>query len=290
MIRFFFNAKSDNLAVIINLNKANQFDKNPLFPICLKWNCVMKSISEFSLPHISLPLKSLFTGYIMVVGLGLLMAGGQILLTHGMADGKFGVSVDDIVYSYYGNRTGSKLETKLGGSMKDKASPEERLTLIKWAREGAKTEEWEPKIQPIVMQKCAMCHANIPSLTNITKLEVMQKVAEIDKGADITSLTRVSHIHLFGISFIFFFVGYIFSMAVGFKPWVKGVIIFIPFAFLVVDVASWWLTKINPQFAWFVIIGGFGYSIAATIMLFTSLYQMWIMPYRKGFSSQVIDE
>jgi hypothetical protein len=108
----------------------------------------------------------------------------------------------------------------------------------------------------------------------------MKDIAKVDEGADITSLTRVSHIHLFGISFIFFFVGYIFSMAVGFNRWVKAVIIFIPFAFLVVDIASWWLTKMNPQFAWFVIIGGFGYSIAATIMLFTSLYQMWVMPWR----------
>jgi hypothetical protein len=50
------------------------------------------------------------------------MAGAQIILTHGMADGKLGVSVDDIVYSYYGNRSGSKLEAKLNGSMKDKAN------------------------------------------------------------------------------------------------------------------------------------------------------------------------
>ena len=35
------------------------------------------------------------------------------------------------------------------------------------------------------------------------------------EGATITSLTRVSHIHLFGISFIFFFIGLIFSFAVG---------------------------------------------------------------------------
>ncbi|MGE4500176.1 MAG: elongation factor-1 alpha [Hydrogenovibrio sp.] len=239
----------------------------------------MNATRNWSLPELSIPLKALFTGYIMVVGLGLLMAGGQILLTHGMADGKFGVSVDDIVYSYYGNRTGSKLESKLNGSMKDKATPEERMTLIKWARDGAKESEWEPIVQPIVMQKCAMCHAHIKSLPNVTQFDTMKGIAKVDEGADITSLTRVSHIHLFGISFIFFFVGYIFSMAVGFNRWVKAVIIFIPFAFLVVDIASWWLTKMNPQFAWFVIIGGFGYSIAATIMLFTSLYQMWVMPW-----------
>jgi len=227
-----------------------------------------------------LPIKVLFTGYIFVVGLGLMMAGAQIMLTHGMADGKFGLSVDDIVYSYYGNRTGSKLESKLNGSMKDKATPEENLTLIKWARTGADEAQWKSTIKPIVDAKCAMCHANIPTLPNVTQYDVIHEIAQVDQGAEIGSLTRVSHIHLFGISFIFFFIGLIFSMAVGFKPWIKATIIFVPFAFLVLDIASWWLTKMNPNFAYFVIVGGFGYSLAASIMLFTSLYQMWIMPLR----------
>ena len=58
------------------------------------------------------------------------------------------------------------------------------------------------------------------------------------------------------------------------------------FAFLIVDVSAWWLTRIDPGFAWMVIIGGFGYSLASAIMLSTSLYQMWIMPWR----GQVSDE
>lgn len=246
----------------------------------------MKESSWLNLPSLSLSVKALFTGYIFVVGLGLMMAGGQIMLTHGMADGKFGLSIDDIVYSYYGNREGSKLEAKLNGSMKDKATPEENLTMIKWARTGASEEEWHSTIKPIVEAKCAMCHANIPTLPNVSKLEDMKLMVEVDHGAEVESLTRVSHIHLFGISFIFFFVGLIFSMAVGFKPWVKALIIFTPFAFLIIDIAAWWLTKMNPAFAYFVIIGGFGYSIASAIMLFTSLYQMWIMPLKGQTSDE----
>lgn len=248
----------------------------------------MKESSWLNLPSLSLSVKALFTGYILVTGLGLMMAGVQIMLTHGMADGKFGLSVNDIVYSYYGNREGSKLESKLNGSMKDKATPEENLTMIKWAREGAPKEQWEPMIKPIVMAKCAMCHTgmHMSSLPNLTNYTIMKEVAYIDEGAEIGALTRVSHIHLFGIAFIFFFIGLIFSMAVGFKKWVKALLIIVPFAFLILDVASWWLTKINPGFAYLVIIGGFGYSLAAAVMLFTSLYQMWIMPLRGQFSDE----
>lgn len=248
----------------------------------------MKEPSWLNLPSLSLSIKALFTGYILVVGLGLIMAGVQIMLTHGMADGKLGLSVDDIVYSYYGNREGSKLESKLHGSMKDKASPEENLTMIKWVRDGSPEAEWEPTIRPIVEAKCAMCHTgmHMSSLPNLTNYTAMKEVAYIDQGPGITTLSRVSHVHLFGIAFIFFFMGLIFSMAVGFKTWVKSLLIFVPFAFLILDVAAWWLTKMNPGFAYLVIIGGFGYSLAAAVMLFTSLYQMWIMPLRGQMSDE----
>lgn len=247
----------------------------------------MQDIQRFTLANLSLPTRMLFTGYLLAIGLGLLMAGAQIMMTHGMADGKFGLSVDDIVYSYHGNHDGpnaSKLEAKLFGSMKDNAPPEVRLALVKWADAGAPADEWESKIKPLVNEYCAPCHANIPGLANITDKKVMDQMTKRDEGIPISSLIRVSHIHLFGVSFIFFFVGWIFTYATGFSPVTKAVLIVAPFAFLIADVASWWLTKMNPNFAWLVIIGGFGYSLASTIMIFTSLYQMWIMPLRQSKS------
>lgn len=81
-----------------------------------------------------MPVKSLFTGYLLVVGLGLMMAGAQVMLTHGMADGKVGLSVDDVVYSYHGKGTGTKLGSKLNGSMKMNAPEKVREEMIQWAR------------------------------------------------------------------------------------------------------------------------------------------------------------
>jgi len=240
------------------------------------------TLGWLNLTRFSLSVKTLFTGYLLVTGVGLLMAGLQILLTHGMADGKFGLSVDDIVYSYYGNRTGSKLEKALNGPMKDNASPQERLEIIKWVRHGASKTVWKQKIEPIMKARCAVCHANMPTLPNVTRYDVAKRLAAVDMGASISQLTRVSHIHLFGISFIFMLVGFIFSFAFGIKRWLKSLLILTPFAFLIVDVASWWLTKYDPVFAWLTIIGGFAYSLASTIMIFTSLWQMWITPWRRG--------
>jgi len=238
---------------------------------------VPEKLAWFNLPNLPTPVKALFAGYLLVIGVGLCMAGLQIALTHGMADGKFGLSIDDIVYSYYGDKNNSTLEGKLNGSMKDKGTPEVRLDIIKWVHNGASKEEWDSHYKEVFAKNCTMCHGNVPSIPDFNEYENVKELTAIGQGASVQSLTRVSHIHLFGISFIFFLMGLIFSFAVNIPRRRKMLIIAIPFAFLIIDILSWWLTKLSPHFAWFTIIGGIGYSLASTYMWFTSMYQMFIL-------------
>lgn len=230
-----------------------------------------------NLPNMPVPIKVLFSGYLLAIGLGLSMAGLQIMLTHGMADGKLGLSLDDIVYSYYGDRNSSKLEGKLMGSMKEMGTPKARLDIIKWARNGSPEAEWDAHIKITFSQNCVQCHGVIPGLSNFNKLEDAKAAAKINEGVSIQNLVRVSHIHLFGISFIFFFMGFIFSFAVGVPRLLKAVVILFPFAFLILDVLSWWLTKWSAHFAWLIMIGGIGYSLASAFMWFVSMYEMFIL-------------
>lgn len=228
-----------------------------------------------TLERLTMAYKVLFTGFLLVIGVGLMMAGAQIMLTHGMADGKMGLSINDIVYSYHGNRSGSKLESMLNGQMKAMAPDEVRFEIIQWARDEAPVDEWNKKIQPLFQKYCLSCHNADSGLPNFTQLELVKKVAAVDEGASVGSLTRVSHIHLFGIAFIFLFVGWIFGLAEFPGRW-KLILIATPFAFLIVDVLSWWLTKYHPVFAWLTMLGGIGYSLASTMMIFTALGQMWL--------------
>ena len=68
-----------------------------------------------------------------------------------------------------------------------------------------------------------------------------------------------------------------FSFSVFVPRWIKIIVIALPFAFLIVDVLSWWLTKLHPNFAWLTIIGGIGYSLASLFMWAVSMYEMWIL-------------
>ncbi len=234
---------------------------------------------DLTLGKLPLAYRVLFTAFLLTIGLGLCMAGAQIMLTPGMADGKVGLSMDDIVYSYYGNRSGSKLEAALTGKMKDKAPQDVNFALIQWARDEAPVDQWG-KVAPLLEKHCAKCHDEESGLPMLDKLEQVKPLAEVDHGASLASLTRVSHIHLFGISFIFLFVGWIFGMAEFNQRW-KLILISTPFAFLVLDVASWWLTKFWPGCAWFTMIGGLGYSVAAMVMFATSFAQMWLPRWTK---------
>ncbi len=113
----------------------------------------------------------------------------------------------------------------------------------------------------------------------------------MDTGASITALARVSHIHLFGIAFIFMFVGLIFSLAAGVPKPLKVFVISMPYIFLLIDISAWWLTKLNPNFAWFVMIGGGAMALSFAFMWVVSMYEMWILPrIREDNRDALLDE
>lgn len=245
----------------------------------------MASLPGLNLSSQGTSLKALFTGYLVVVAVGYMMALVQIQLTHGLADGEYGLSIDDIVYSYYGNRNNSLLENKLHGSMKPMATEDERERIIAWIHQGADEAAYQDQgIQQIFDNKCITCHnaAAGDAIPDYSDFQNIKDRALVDTGASFTSLARVSHIHLFGIAFIFMFVGLIFALATGVPKALKATVIAMPYAFLLIDIASWWLTKLNPNFAWLVIIGGSAMALSFAFMWIVSMYEMWILPRRGG--------
>jgi len=234
---------------------------------------------KITLSELDTPVKVLFTGYLTTVAIGYLFALIQILFTHGMADGKFGLSIDDIVYSYYGNRSGTVLEKKLTGSMKNKATEKENFAIMQWVRDGADEYQFTNlKIDKIIDKKCVMCHNESASgIPDFTEFENLEEVTKEDEGATFSSLTRVSHIHLFGISFIFMFIGLIFSFSTTASSKYKSIAIGMPYAFLIIDILSWWLTKLHPMFASLIMIAGAGMGASFAFMWIVSIKEMWFI-------------
>jgi len=223
-------------------------------------------------------MRVLFTMVLLVFGLGYLMAMIQVWENHAGKDGNPMLSANDLMISYSGNPEGTRMESALRGSMADMLPAEKREILFDWLHKGAPQEEFESKANPILQEHCVMCHnpeAN-PHLPNFSNYEGVATVTAADEGMNLHTLIRVSHIHLFSITFIFFIVGYIFTHAYVRPTWVKCVLIAAPFLVLITDVASWYLTKVWDGFAWIVIISGAIMGISFAGMWFISMWQMWI--------------
>ena len=101
---------------------------------------------------------------------------------------------------------------------------------------AANKRAYEAGIESIVEANCLSCHdGSNPHLSNLDGYENIAITVEQDTGADLNTLVRVSHIHLFGLTFIFFIVAFIFSHAYMRPLWLKHVIIIAPFAGVIVD-------------------------------------------------------
>ncbi len=224
-----------------------------------------------------LGLRTTYTATLIVLGVGYLFAMIHIFASHAGRDGNPNLSVNDLVIAYSGSTSDTRLEAALKGPMASMLPPTEREEIVAWVRRGGDSEDYKKSnIQSIVEKRCSSCHdGSNPHTVNLIGIENLTKMVDVDTGMDIFTLVRVSHIHLFGITFIFYIVSSIFCHAYIRPVWLKCVIILVPFLAILADIASWYLTKIFQPFAWVVMISGFFMGACFAVEWFISIYQMW---------------
>ena len=220
--------------------------------------------------------RVLYTGVLLVLGLGYIFGLLYLYASDSGRDGVPGLSVQDIVISYSGTTEGTRLESALRGPMSSMLGQTDLVSMLSWVQAGAGRGSYEAQIRPIVEKNCLICHdGSNPHLSNLDGFDNMQTVVEMDTGPDMFTLVRVSHIHLFGLTFIFFLMGLIFSHAFLRPVWFKCVIMGMPFACIVSDVSSWYFTKLISGFAWVVLVSGALMGLSFAIMWFVSIWQIW---------------
>ena len=224
-----------------------------------------------------LSLRVLYTATLLVLGMGYLFALIYLFHTYSGKDGNpLDLSYDDIVIAYTGSGKSSRLESALRGSMSVMLPKEEVAPLVAWLQEGAERAAFEKQIRPTLEKRCLACHdGSNPHLANLNGFDNVKKVTERDTGTGIFTLVRVSHIHLFGLTFVFFIVGSIFSHAYVRPVWLKCAVMILPFCALAMDVSSWYFTKLFQPFAFVVMAGGGLMGASFAFMWVVSMYQMW---------------
>lgn len=255
-------------------------------------------LHRFYLHYSELPysLRVLYTAALLVLGLAYLFAGIYLYHTYSGKDGNpITLSYEDIVIAYSGSGKDSRLEAALRGPMRSMLPAEEISVVTGWVQEGADRTKYEARIKPTIDKRCLACHdGSNPHLPNLDGYDNLKKVTERDTGTGIFTLVRVSHIHLFGVTFIFFIMGLVFSHAYVRPVWLKCTAVALPFLCLTLDIMSWYFTKLYHPFAWVVIGAGATMAMSFAYMWFVSMYQMWfsetpeVVTQREGADTRVV--
>ncbi len=225
--------------------------------------------------------RVLYTATLLVLGLGYLFA--LIYLFHTYAGrgtgNKMMLSYEDLVVAYSGSGRGSRLESALRGPMSSMLPPDETNLVIGWLQGGSDRATYERNIKPIIDKRCMSCHdGSNPHLPNLSSYDDIKKVTEQDTGADVFTLVRVSHIHLFGLTFIFFIMGLMFTHAYVRPVWLKCAIVALPYVAIIMDVSSWYFTKLFHPFALVVMFAGAVMGLCFAFMWVVTMYQLWFSP------------
>ncbi len=225
----------------------------------------------------------LYTMTLLVLGVGYLFAMIQVFEVYAGRDGKPGLSKTDLVIAYSGSHSDTRLEASLKGAMKGMLPAQEREIIFGWihmnggvVHRGGGEEEFNKVVKPIIEKRCLTCHGGQnPHIVKLSNFTDVSRVVAKDTGMDVFSLIRISHIHLFGLTFIFFISSMIFVQTYIHPMWLKTLLIATPFIGILLDIASWYLTKIYTGFAWVVMIGGALMMLVFATQWVVSMYQMW---------------
>jgi len=223
-------------------------------------------------------LRVIYTAVLVLMGAGYLFAFIYLYHSHSGRDGDSStLSYEDVVIAYSGSGKGSKIEAALRGPMAAMLPAEESKTIIAWVQQGSERAQYESDIKAVLEKRCISCHdGSNPHLSNLATFETVKKSTEQDTGTDIFTLVRVSHIHLFGMTFIFFIMGSIFSHAYLRPVWLKSLVVVLPFIAIAMDVGSWYFTKLFKPFALVTMAGGGVMALSFTFMALVSMYQLWL--------------
>ncbi len=227
------------------------------------------------LQDLPIPVKVLFSFFLPTIGMAYLFALLYLYFIDIEPHREAGMGLlEGTIHKYYGNRGNTRLEKALRGTMGERLTEDAKGEITRWIQNGAPAEGFL-KIKPVLDQNCAVCHRTGSGLIPLTSYEEVKAITDIDLGESIRALSRVSHIHLFGMSFIFLLSGMIFSLSEMNIYW-RLVIIALPFVSIWMDIGSWWFTKFQPVFAYTVITGGALMGLAFGAQIFISLYEMWL--------------
>jgi hypothetical protein len=271
---------------------------------------VQRVFSGGVLPRFPTGVRVLLTTFLMLIGLGYIVAFMNIQERHGMADGKPGLSLDDIraVFGGYtstatGKATSSRMLTMIRGEMRQYVSSDLDFTALEgWLTSGATKEgldigEGRRTPRKIMVRDCLRCHGQSTG-TAISKespfgpdeFEVSYAMVSLFTGSTSTvlgaptvvppqytypRLILFSHQHMLSIPMFTLLVGGLFSMTRFGPAWAKSILTPLPMLTLIFDFGGWWLARVSGLGAIFILVAGGVFGVSFGVQVVVTIMDLW---------------
>lgn len=265
------------------------------------------------LPNLPVAVRIMLTAFLAIIGFGYLTAVANIFFRHELADGKPGLSLDDIraVYGGLASKDGkapaavSRMLTMIRGEMRQYISSESDFTVLEeWLKSGgaeAGLDKGEKRKTPrrVIIRDCLRCHA-ADAGTDISKkasfgpdeftvdyARIAGLVGSKRKDASGASfsppqytmphLVLFSHQHMLTIPMFTLVVGLLFMMTRLSWRW-RSVLTPLPMVAILLDFSGWWLARLSNGFVVFIVAGGAIFSIAFGAQILIIAWDLWRQP------------
>lgn len=258
------------------------------------------------LPSLPIGLRLTLTGFLAVIGMGYLVAIANIYHRHQLADGKPGLSMDDIRAVYRGlvapedSETPPRMLTMIRGEMREYLSSEADFTVLEsWLKTGSNPEAFDagqgrrtPK--KVIIKNCLRCHAQSTG-TEISKdspfgrdefdvdpVLIARLVAappqngttKAAPGYSIPRLVLVSHQHMLSIPLFTLVVGLLFSWS-RFPATARHVLTPVPMIALLFDFGGWWLARLSDLGIYSLVVAGGVFGLVFGLQLLVVAIDLW---------------
>jgi hypothetical protein len=239
---------------------------------------VTLEIHRFRLSQLPLAARLVVSCFAVLTLIGYGVALLNMYLTYAGADGRPGLTPDDVTRRLYGDRSNTKLAAAItsGGMGQYLKSPAEKEQIFAWIHGGA-TRETFASVEPIFTRNCVRCHNphGAASFRPLTSFEQVSAVAQVDRGESLATFARVAHTHLQSLALIYFGLGILFAFC-GFGEKVKAVVVVTPFAALALDFGARGLASRWPEMVYPMMAAGGMAGAAMVAMVAGILWEVWL--------------
>jgi hypothetical protein len=139
---------------------------------------------------------------------------------------------------------------------------------------------WEADVSKIVDTRCARCHApekgGPPAEIDLTSWEGVKAYCQptVSGGMSLTKLAQSTHVHLLGFAMLYGLTGLLFAFTT-YPGLVRVLIAPLPLVAQVVDIACWWLARVDPQYAHVIVYTGGIVAVGLGLQIVLTLFNLY---------------